>query len=212
MTSRRAEKVVLSATLATPTAPTAPTTPTAPTAPTAPAARMPSPPSESDSPYAPRRQAAAERLPRWRPKENILETAAASGRFETLGQAIQAAGLAGVLSEKGPFTLFAPTDEAFARMPSAERRSVLGDKARLRRVLSYHVVPQKVRAPRKDVPTSATTLDGGELEIAVVAEDGGYRVGDARIVKTNLRASNGVIHVIDTVLMPPASSRSGAGG
>ena len=142
------------------------------------------------------------RPPRWQPKENILQVAAATGRFETLGQAIAAAGLAATLSETGPFTLFAPTDQAFAKMPSADLRALLADKGKLRDLLSYHLVPSKVRAPRNHLPSSVTTLDGKQLEIAVVPEDGGYRVGDARIVKTNMRASNGVVHAVDTVLTP----------
>jgi uncharacterized surface protein with fasciclin (FAS1) repeats len=158
------------------------------------------------SPYrAPRKarpQIAPERAPRWRPKENILEVASATGRFETLGRAIAAAGLTATLSETGPFTLFAPTDKAFAKLPSADLNALLTDKARLRQLLSYHVVPAKVRAPRRRLPSSVTTLDGKALEIAVVPEDGGYRVGEARIVKTNMRASNGVIHAIDTMLTP----------
>jgi uncharacterized surface protein with fasciclin (FAS1) repeats len=145
---------------------------------------------------------APERPPRWQPKENILQVAAATGRFETLGQAIAAAGLTATLSETGPFTLFAPTDQAFAKMPSAELRALLQDKARLFQLLSYHVVPAKVRAPRTRAPSSVTTLDGKQLEIAVVPEDGGYRVGEARIVKTNMRASNGVVHAVDKVLTP----------
>jgi uncharacterized surface protein with fasciclin (FAS1) repeats len=142
------------------------------------------------------------RPPRWQPKENILQVVAATGRFETLGRAIAAAGLTSTLSETGPFTLFAPTDQAFAKMSSTELSALLADQKRLREVLSYHVVPSKVRAPRHERPLSVTTLDGKELEISVVPEDGGYRVSDARIVKTNVRASNGVIHAIDTVLTP----------
>ncbi len=145
---------------------------------------------------------APERPPRWQPKENVLEVAAATGRFETLRQAIDAAGLAATLAQNGPFTLFAPTDEAFAKMPSADLRALLQDKARLLRLLSYHVVPSKVRAPRRQAPSSATTLDGKALEIALVPEDGGYRIGEARLVKTNMRASNGVVHAVDTVLTP----------
>jgi uncharacterized surface protein with fasciclin (FAS1) repeats len=145
---------------------------------------------------------APERAPRWRPKENILEVAAATGRFGTLRQAIDTAGLTATLAQNGPFTLFAPTDQAFAKMPSADLRALLEDKARLLQLLSYHVVPSKVRAPRNRAPSSVTTLDGKQLEIAVVSEDGGYRVGDARIVKTNMRASNGVVHAVDTVLTP----------
>jgi uncharacterized surface protein with fasciclin (FAS1) repeats len=146
--------------------------------------------------------AAPERPPRWQPKENILEVAAATGRFETLRQAIDAAGLTVTLAQNGPFTLFAPTDKAFAKMPSADLRALLKDKARLFQLLSYHVVPSKVRAPRRQAPSSVTTLDGKQLEIAIVPEDGGYRVGEARIVKTNMRASNGVVHAVDTVLTP----------
>jgi uncharacterized surface protein with fasciclin (FAS1) repeats len=145
---------------------------------------------------------APERPPRWQPKENILEVAAATGRFGTLRQAIDAAGLTVTLAQNGPFTLFAPTDEAFAKMPSADLRALLQDKARLFQLLSYHVVPSKVRAPRRQAPSSVTTLDGKQLEIAVVPEDGGYRIGEARLVKTNMRASNGVVHAVDTVLTP----------
>lgn len=158
------------------------------------------------SPYRQARGArpriAPERPPRWQPKENILEVAAATGRFETLRRAIDAAGLTVTLAQNGPFTLFAPTDKAFAKMPSADLDALLGDKARLFELLSYHVVPSKVRAPRKQAPSSVTTLDGKQLEIAVVPEDGGYRIGEARLVKTNMRASNGVVHAVDTVLTP----------
>jgi uncharacterized surface protein with fasciclin (FAS1) repeats len=149
-----------------------------------------------------RPQVAPERPPRWQPKENILEVAAATGRFETLRQAIDAAGLTATLAQNGPFTLFAPTDQAFAKMPSADLRALLEDKARLFQLLSYHVVPSKVRAPRRQAPSSVTTLDGKQLEIAIVPQDGGYQVGEARIVKTNMRASNGVVHAIDTILTP----------
>ena len=142
------------------------------------------------------------RQPRWQPKENILQVAAATGRFETLGQAIATAGLTATLSEAGPFTLFAPTDKAFAKMQSGDLRALLADKGRLVELLRYHVVPAKVRAPRKRVPSAVRTLGGKDLALSVVAEDGGYRVSGARIVKTNMRASNGVIHAIDTVLTP----------
>jgi uncharacterized surface protein with fasciclin (FAS1) repeats len=174
---------------------------------------MPTPPANdrdgngsSPSPYRAPGDAspriAPERPPRWQPKENILEVAAATGRFETLRQAIDAAGLTVTLAQNGPFTLFAPTDKAFAKMPSADLRALLQDKARLLQLLSYHVVPSKVRAPRRQAPSSVTTLDGKQLEIAVVPEDGGYRIGEARLVRTNMRASNGVVHAVDTVLTP----------
>lgn len=145
---------------------------------------------------------APERQPRWQPKENILQVAAAAGRFETLGRAIAAAGLTTTLSEPGPFTLFAPTDKAFAKMESGDLSALLADKARLAELLGYHLVAAKVRAPRKRSPSPVRTLSGRELEVSVVAEDGGYRISEARIVKTNMRASNGVIHAIDTVLTP----------
>ena len=158
------------------------------------------------SPYRSPREArpriVPERAPRWQPKDNILQIAAATGKFETLGQAIAGAGLTATMSEAGPFTLFAPTDRAFAKMPSEDLQALLADKAKLRELISYHLVPSKVRAPRNRLPSAVTTLDGKQLELSVVAEDGGYRVSGARIVKTNIRASNGIIHAIDTVLTP----------
>src|SRR5919202_501987 len=103
-------------------------------------------------------QIAPGRARRWQPKENILQVAAATGRFETLGRAIAAAGLTSTLSEAGPFTLFAPTDNAFAKMPSADLRALFADKGKLHELLSYHLVPSKVRAPRHRLPSSVTTL------------------------------------------------------
>jgi uncharacterized surface protein with fasciclin (FAS1) repeats len=192
--STRADKVLLS------TMPTPPVEATTPTTETTDRTGNGSSPYRTSADAGPR--IAPERPPRWQPKENILQVAAATGRFETLGQAIAAAGLTATLSETGPFTLFAPTDQAFAKMPSADLRALLQDKARLLQLLSYHVVPSKVRAPRRQAPSSVTTLDGKQLEIAVVPEDGGYRIGEARLVRTNMRASNGVVHAVDTVLTP----------
>jgi uncharacterized surface protein with fasciclin (FAS1) repeats len=191
MKSKRADKVLLSAMPKPPTNGETPTTD-----------RDGNGGSPSRSPREARPRIAPERAPRWQPKDNILQIAAATGRFETLGQAIAAAGLTATLSEAGPFTLFAPTDRAFAKMPSEDLQALLADKAKLHRLISYHLVPSKVRAPRKQLPSSVTTLDGKELELSVVPEDGGYRVSGARIVKTNIRASNGIIHAIDTVLTP----------
>ena len=148
-----------------------------------------------------RRRAEAARPPRWGPKKNILETLAASGRFKTLEQALKDTNLTDMLSEKGPFTLFAPTDEAFAKLPSPELRSLLADKARLRWVLTHHIVAEVVLAPRAGSPKTAPTVDGRKVTISVES-DGGYSVDDARLVKTNLRASNGVIHAINSVLLP----------
>jgi uncharacterized surface protein with fasciclin (FAS1) repeats len=191
MKSKRADKVLLS------TMPTPPDN-----GPTAKSNQDGNGSSPYRTPSGARPSTAPKRAPRWQPKENILQVAAAMGRFETLGQAIATAGLTATLSEAGPLTLFAPTDKAFAKMPSADLQALLADKGKLEKLLSYHVVPAKVRAPRNGLPSAVTTLDGKELEISVVAEDGGYRIGDARIVKTNIRASNGVIHAIDTVLTP----------
>ena len=191
MKPKRADKVLFSAT----------STPST-DAPTAASNRDGNGASPYRAPRDARPRVAPERPPRWQPKENILQVAAATGRFETLGRAIAAAGLTETLSETGPFTLFAPTDSAFAKMPTADLEALLVDKQKLHALLSYHLVPSKVRAPRNQLPSSVTTLDGRALEISVVPEDGGYRVGGARIVKTNMRASNGVVHAVDTVLTP----------
>lgn len=157
-------------------------------------------PPGSQSPRDAQKRADAARLPRWGPKASILEAAASSGHFKTLGRALEDSQLDDLLNEKGPFTLFAPTDDAFAKMPSADLQSLLADTARLRSVLSYHIVASKVRAPREGAPSMATAVDGRKLTMTV--RQGYYKVNDAHIVKTNLRASNGVIHAIDSVLLP----------
>ena len=156
--------------------------------------------SAAAAPAVPSGSAALADRPRWAAKRNLLETLAASGRFKTIGRALEDTHLTDLLTEKGPFTVFAPTDEAFAKLPPAELRSLLTEKARLRSLLTYHIVAGKVRAPRERVPNTATTVDGRTLTMTVTG--GYYRVGDAQIVKTNLRASNGMIHAIDTVLTP----------
>ena len=132
---------------------------------------------------------------------DIVETAAAAGRFETFGRAIQSTGLASMLGGKGPFTVFAPTDKAFAKLPTADLDALLENTAELTRVLTYHVVRDRVKAPRVGTPNSIATASGTNLEISR-AESGGFNVNDARILKTNIRASNGVIHAIDRVLVP----------
>jgi uncharacterized surface protein with fasciclin (FAS1) repeats len=131
---------------------------------------------------------------------DLVAAAAATGRLNTFGKAIGAAGMSDMLRGRGPFTLFAPTDAAFAKVPTAELRSLLDDPRRLTRVVAHHVVPQLVKAPRVGLPTLATSVHGDALEIT--AEDHGFMVNGARVVKTDLRASNGVIHAIDTVLEP----------
>jgi uncharacterized surface protein with fasciclin (FAS1) repeats len=130
--------------------------------------------------------------------KDIVDTAVAAGNFKTLATALQAAGLIETLKGPGPFTVFAPTDEAFAKIPKATLDALLADKAKLTAVLTYHVVPGKVMA--KDVKAgSVTTVQGSPLTIATT---GGVTVNGARVTATDITASNGVIHVIDTVVMP----------
>jgi uncharacterized surface protein with fasciclin (FAS1) repeats len=130
--------------------------------------------------------------------KDIVETAVAAGSFKTLATALQAAGLVETLKGKGPFTVFAPTDEAFAKIPKADLDALLKDKAKLTAVLTYHVVPGTVMA--KDVKAGKVkTVQGGELTIATT---GGVTVNNAKVIKTDVTASNGVIHVIDTVVLP----------
>jgi uncharacterized surface protein with fasciclin (FAS1) repeats len=135
----------------------------------------------------------------WKSDKTIVETAIAAGSFETLVAAVKAAGLVDVLSGEGPFTVFAPTDEAFAKLPEGTIEALLADKEKLTAVLTYHVVPGKVKA--KDVMklTSAKTVQGKELTIDT---SDGVKVDNATVVKADIEASNGVIHVIDTVLIP----------
>jgi len=130
--------------------------------------------------------------------KDIVDTAVAAGQFKTLATALQAAGLVETLKGKGPFTVFAPTDEAFAKIPKADLDALLKDKAKLTAVLTYHVVPGKVMA--KDVKAGKVkTVQGSELTIGTT---GGVTVDKAKVTKTDIAASNGVIHVIDTVVMP----------
>jgi uncharacterized surface protein with fasciclin (FAS1) repeats len=130
--------------------------------------------------------------------KDIVDTAVAAGQFKTLATALQAAGLVETLKGKGPFTVFAPTDEAFAKIPKADLDALLKDKAKLTAVLTYHVVPGKVMA--KDVKAGKVkTVQGSELTVATM---GGVTVDNAKVIKTDIGASNGVIHVIDTVVLP----------
>lgn len=136
--------------------------------------------------------------------KTIVEVAVAAGGFETLVTAVKAAGLVEVLSSEGPFTVFAPTDEAFAALPEGTLEALLDDPEALRAVLTYHVVPGKVMA--KDVLAAErarpATVQGAPLSVRV--EDGVVRVNDARVAQTDIEASNGVIHVIDSVVLPPS--------
>jgi len=130
--------------------------------------------------------------------KDIVDTAVAAGNFKTLATALGAAGLIDTLKGKGPFTVFAPTDEAFAKIPKADLDALLKDKAKLSAVLTYHVVAGKVMAA--DVKAGKVkTVQGSDL---TVTTSGGVMVDKAKVVKTDIVADNGVIHVIDTVIMP----------
>ena len=130
--------------------------------------------------------------------QDIVDTAVKAGNFKTLVAAVQAAGLVETLKGPGPFTVFAPTDEAFAKIPKATLDGLLADKAALTKVLTYHVVPGKVMA--KDVKAGKVkTVQGQELTITTT---GGVMVDNAKVTATDIAADNGVIHVIDTVVMP----------
>lgn len=130
--------------------------------------------------------------------KDIVDTAVAAGNFKTLATALQAAGLIETLKGPGPFTVFAPNDEAFAKVPKADLDALLKDKTRLTAVLTYHVVPGRVMA--KDVKAGAVkTVQGGNLTVETT---GGVTVDGARVIATDITASNGVIHVIDRVVMP----------
>ena len=134
---------------------------------------------------------------------NIVETAVAAGQFKTLAAALEAAGLIDALTGKGPFTVFAPTDEAFAKLPAGTVESLLKpeNKEKLKSILLYHVVPGNVTAKQvmKLNGRTVKTLEGGSIKVSTMD---GVTVDDARVTKTDIQASNGVIHVIDTVLMP----------
>jgi uncharacterized surface protein with fasciclin (FAS1) repeats len=130
---------------------------------------------------------------------DIVDTAVAAGSFNTLVTAIKAAGLVDTLKGPGPFTVFAPTDEAFAKLPAGTLDALLKDKEKLAAVLTYHVVPGKVMAADVTKLSSAKTVQGQSLSIDTKR---GVKVGVANVVKTDIVTSNGVIHVIDTVLIP----------
>jgi uncharacterized surface protein with fasciclin (FAS1) repeats len=134
---------------------------------------------------------------------DIVDTAVAAGSFTTLAKALAAADLVGTLKGPGPFTVFAPTDEAFAKLPAGTLDNLLKpeNKAMLVRVLTYHVVPGKVMAADVVKINSAKAVSGDALHIKAAA--GNVTVDKARVVTTDIAASNGVIHVIDHVLLPP---------
>jgi uncharacterized surface protein with fasciclin (FAS1) repeats len=129
----------------------------------------------------------------------IVDVAIGAGNFTTLVKAVQAAGLVDTLKSEGPFTVFAPTDAAFAKIDAATLNAILADKEKLTAILTYHVVPGKVMAKDVVALKSATTVQGSDLAIDTTS---GVKVNTANVVTTDIEASNGVIHVIDTVLLP----------
>lgn len=134
--------------------------------------------------------------------KDIVDTAVAAGSFKTLAAAVEAAGLIDVLKGDGPFTVFAPTDEAFAKLPEGTVQELLKpeNKDKLVAILTYHVVPGKVMAADVVKVEKAKTVQGGEITVKVA--DGGVMVDQANVVATDIEASNGVIHVIDSVILP----------
>jgi len=131
-------------------------------------------------------------------QKDIVDTAVTAGSFNTLATALQEADLIATLKGDGPFTVFAPTDAAFAKVPQDQLNALLADKAMLIKVLTYHVVPGKIMAA--DVTAGqVTTVEGQALTITT---DNGVMVNNANVIKTDIVASNGVIHVIDTVVLP----------
>jgi uncharacterized surface protein with fasciclin (FAS1) repeats len=133
---------------------------------------------------------------------DLVQTATAAGQFGTLLTAATAAGLVETLKGEGPFTVFAPTDAAFAALPAGTVEALLADPEQLRAVLLYHVVPGRVTSEQVVGLDQATTVQGGTVQIRV--HEGRVHVGGATVVQADVRASNGVIHVIDQVLLPPA--------
>jgi uncharacterized surface protein with fasciclin (FAS1) repeats len=131
--------------------------------------------------------------------KDIVDTAVAAGNFKTLASALTAAGLIETLKGKGPFTVFAPTDEAFAKIPKADLDALIADKAKLTKVLTYHVVAGKVMASDVVKLKDAKTVESAMVKIDA---SNGVMINKSKVVKADIQASNGVIHVIDTVLMP----------
>jgi transforming growth factor-beta-induced protein len=145
---------------------------------------------------------AAPEAPAEEPAKDIVDTAVAAGTFTTLAAALEAAGLVDTLKGEGPFTVFAPTDDAFKKLPAGTVEGLLKDPKALGDILLYHVVPGKVMAADVVNLTSADTALGKPVSIKV--EDGKVFVNDAQVTATDIAAANGVIHVIDSVILPPS--------
>ena len=135
-------------------------------------------------------------------EKDIVDTAVEAGSFTTLAAALEAAGLVDTLKGDGPFTVFAPTDEAFAKLPAGTVESLLKDIPALTAILTYHVVPGMVDAAQVVTLSSADTVNGQSLAVSV--PDGKVKIGAANVVATDIMATNGIIHVIDTVMLPQA--------
>lgn len=131
--------------------------------------------------------------------KDIVDTAVAAGSFNTLATALKAAGLVDTLKGPGPFTVFAPTDEAFAKIPKADLDALIADKEKLTKVLTYHVVAGKVMAADVAKIKEAKTVQG---QMVKVDTSSGVRINGAKVVQADVEASNGVIHVIDSVILP----------
>ena len=138
-----------------------------------------------------------------RQKKDIVDVAVSAGSFNTLAAALQAAGLVDTLKGAGPFTVFAPTDDAFAALPKGTLEKLLlpENKAKLQQVLTYHVVSGRVNAAQVVKMNTAKTVNGAS--VSITTDGKAVRVGNANVVQTDIAASNGVIHVIDRVLLPP---------
>ena len=132
--------------------------------------------------------------------KDIVDTAVSAGSFGTLVTALKEAGLVSTLKGDGPFTVFAPSDEAFAKIPKKDLNALLKDKKKLTKVLTYHVVPGSVKAKQVLKLKKAKTVEGENVKIST--RDGGVKVDQANVVKTDILCKNGVIHVIDQVIMP----------
>ena len=137
--------------------------------------------------------------------QDIVDTAVGAGQFKTLAAALKAADLVATLKGPGPFTVFAPTDEAFAKLPAGTVENLLKpeNKAKLTAILTYHVVPGAVRAEQVTKLDQAKTVNGAMVK--VTAKGGKVTINDATVVKADTAASNGIIHVIDKVILPPQS-------
>ena len=133
--------------------------------------------------------------------KNIVETAAGNPQFSTLVSLVKKAGLVGTLSGKTPYTVFAPTNAAFAKVPKKTLNELLANKAELRKVLLYHVLPGRVPASKVVKLESAKTAEGASVKFSVRGKSA--FVNESKIIKTNIACSNGLIHVINTVLIPP---------